>query len=52
VSPDKAASFRAAAAAAKVPLTEIGTISQGEGVRFLNAEMKPLVLSRLSYSHF
>jgi thiamine-monophosphate kinase len=52
VHPDKIASFRAAADAAKVPLAEIGKISQGEGVRFLNADMKPLVLSRLSYSHF
>ena len=52
VAPDKVASFRAAATAANVPLTDIGTISQGEGARFLDAENRPLALSRLSYSHF
>jgi thiamine-monophosphate kinase len=52
VAPDKAESFRAAAAAANVPLTEIGAISQGEGARFLDAENKPMPLKRLSYSHF
>jgi hypothetical protein len=36
----------------EVSVTEIGVISQGEGVRFLGADEKPLVLSRLSYSHF
>ena len=52
VTPDRAQSFRAAAAALKVPLTEIGGISQGEGARFLGADMQPMHLSRLSYSHF
>lgn len=52
VPPGKVESFRAAAAAANVGLTDIGAISQGEGARFLDAENKPLTLSRLSYSHF
>jgi thiamine-monophosphate kinase len=52
VDPNEVAGFRAAAAAVEVPVTEIGMISQGEGVRFLGADKKPLVLSRLSYSHF
>jgi thiamine-monophosphate kinase len=52
VSPDKVAVFCAAAAAVNVPLTEIGAISQGEGVRFIDAERKPMILTRLSYSHF
>jgi thiamine-monophosphate kinase len=52
VPPDKVESFCAAAAAANVPLTEIGVISQGEGARFLDAENKPMTLTRLSYSHF
>jgi thiamine-monophosphate kinase len=52
VSADKVEGFRTAAAAAKVPVSEIGVISTGEGVRFLDADKKPLVLSRLSYSHF
>jgi thiamine-monophosphate kinase len=52
VGADKVEGFRTAAAAAKVPVSEIGVISTGEGVRFLDADKKPLVLSRLSYSHF
>lgn len=52
VRPDKAESFCAAAAAANVAMSEFGTITQGEGVRFLGADRKPLVLRRLSYSHF
>lgn len=52
VSPDKVDGFRAAAAAANVLVTEIGIVSKGEGVRFLGADNRPLVLSRLSYSHF
>jgi thiamine-monophosphate kinase len=52
VAPEKVQSFLAAAAAVNVPLADIGAISQGEGVRFLDAENKPLALSRLSYSHF
>jgi thiamine-monophosphate kinase len=52
VSPDKIKGFRSAAAAVNVPLTEVGTISQGEGVRFLDTQGKPMVLNRLSYSHF
>jgi thiamine-monophosphate kinase len=52
VSPDKIEGFRAAADSVSVPLTEIGTVSQGEGVRFLDAQGKTMTLSRLSYSHF
>jgi thiamine-monophosphate kinase len=52
VSPDKVEGFRAAADSVSVPLTEIGTVSQGEGVRFLDAQGKKMTLSRLSYSHF
>jgi thiamine-monophosphate kinase len=52
VSPDKAERFRAAANAVNVPLTEIGTVSAGEGVRFLDADGKSMKLNRLSYSHF
>jgi thiamine-monophosphate kinase len=52
VAPDRVESFHAAAAAADVPVTEIGVTAKGEGVRFLDANRKPLMLSRLSYSHF
>jgi thiamine-monophosphate kinase len=48
----KAASFRAAARAAGVALTEIGEIKAGEGARFLAADGKPLIFKRASFSHF
>ncbi len=47
----KAASFRAAAQAVKVPVTEIGQIKAGEGVRFLQ-DGQPLTFQRTSFSHF
>ena len=48
----KADSFRAAAAAAKVQVTEIGAIEAGEGVRFLGADGRPLVFAHAAFSHF
>lgn len=52
VPPAKADSFRAAALAAKVAVTEFGTIETGEGVRFLDANGAPLAFKRASFSHF
>ena len=52
ISPDKLAAFAAAAASTKVPTTEIGVVSEGEGVRFLGVKGKPMQLSHLGYSHF
>jgi thiamine-monophosphate kinase len=52
VPPGKADSFRAAAQAANVPVSEIGVIAAGEGVRFLDAQGKPLTFKRTSFSHF
>jgi thiamine-monophosphate kinase len=49
---DKADSFGAAAKAAGVPVSEIGTISAGEGARFLSADGAPLTLVHASFSHF
>ncbi len=48
----KADSFRAAAKAAEVPVTEIGEIEAGEGVRFLGAGGQALSFKRASFSHF
>jgi thiamine-monophosphate kinase len=49
----KAPSFRRAATQAGVQVTEIGEITAGEGApRFIDADGKPVVLSRLSFSHF
>ena len=52
VPPHKADSFRAAAQAAKVPVTEIGEIEAGEGARFLGRRRPPLAFKRASFSHF
>jgi thiamine-monophosphate kinase len=52
VPPSRAASFRAAAQAVNVPVSEIGAIVAGEGARFLGAGGKPLVFKQASFSHF
>jgi thiamine-monophosphate kinase len=52
VPPAKAASFLAAAQAAKVSVSEIGTIAAGEGTRFLGTDGKALSFKRPSFSHF
>jgi thiamine-monophosphate kinase len=49
---EKAASFRTAAKAAAVPISEVGQIKAGEGARFIDASGKPLVFKRTSFSHF
>ena len=48
----KAASFRAAAQAAKVAVSEIGQIKAGEGARFVGAGGQALAFKRASFSHF
>lgn len=48
----KAESFRAAAKAAGVAVSEIGAIKTGEGARFVGAAGKPMVFKRPSFSHF
>jgi len=48
----KAESFRVAAQAAKVAVTEIGQIKAGEGARFLAADGTALAFKRASFSHF
>jgi thiamine monophosphate kinase len=52
VSADRADSFRAAARAAQVEVTEIGEISAGQGARFIDAEGQALTFSKLAFSHF
>ena len=52
VPPAKADSFRAAAAAASVPVSEIGRVVAGEGARFRGADGQPLVFDHASFSHF
>ena len=48
----KADSFRAAAKAANVPVTEIGGIVAGEGARVLGPDGKALAFKHASFSHF
>jgi thiamine-monophosphate kinase len=48
----QADSFRAAAQAADVAVTEIGQIAAGEGARFLGADGRALAFKRASFSHF
>jgi thiamine-monophosphate kinase len=52
IPPGKAGSFRAAAQAAQVPVTEIGVVAAGEDVRFLDTHGKPLSFKQGSFSHF
>jgi thiamine-monophosphate kinase len=52
VPPVKAESFRVAAKAANVAVTEIGEVKTGEGVRFMGQDGKPLAFKRASFSHF
>jgi thiamine-monophosphate kinase len=52
VPPDKADSFRAAAQAANVPVSEIGEIVAGEGARFLGKDGEALTFQQASFSHF
>jgi thiamine-monophosphate kinase len=48
----KGESFRAAAEAAGVPVTEIGRIAAGAGARFIAADGHALAFKRAAYSHF
>jgi len=53
VAPDHVVAFQAAAAAARVPVADIGRITAGHAPpRFLNPEGEPLTFSRAGYSHF
>jgi thiamine-monophosphate kinase len=50
---DKRDSLIAQAAAAGVPVTEIGRVESGEGrAKFLGADGRPLAFARASFSHF
>lgn len=48
----KTQSFRAAAQAANVPVSEIGEIVAGEGARFLGGDGEPLTFQHAAFSHF
>ncbi len=52
VPPHKADSFRSAALAAKVQVTDIGEVAAGEGAQFLGEDGQPLAFQHASFSHF
>ncbi len=52
VPPHKVDSFRSAALAVKVQVTEIGEVEAGEGVRFLADDGQALAFKRAAFSHF
>jgi thiamine-monophosphate kinase len=52
VATDKTDAFRAAAQAAKVPVSDIGEIVTGAGARFLSPGGEVFNFARASYSHF
>ncbi len=52
VPPDRAEDFKAAAKAAKVSVSEIGVIADGEGARFIGPDGEPLAFRNVSFSHF
>jgi thiamine-monophosphate kinase len=53
VAPDKVASFRAAAVAVGVLLSEIGQVIRGKGPpRFFGPDGKPMLFKQTSFSHF
>jgi thiamine-monophosphate kinase len=52
VPPGKADSFRSAAEAVKVQVTDIGEVEAGEGARFLGPDGQALAFQRAAFSHF
>jgi thiamine-monophosphate kinase len=52
LAPGQIVSFRAAAEAAHVPVTQIGTVRAGQGTHFRDAENKPMRFAKTAYSHF
>jgi thiamine-monophosphate kinase len=52
LAPHRLDAFRTAAGAVGVPVTEIGTVTTGEGARFLGPDRKALTFARPSFSHF
>ena len=52
VAPSRAGEVRALAGELAIPLTRIGRMRTGEGVRVLDKDARPLVLPRTGYRHF
>jgi thiamine-monophosphate kinase len=52
VSLERLVSFKRAAAAADVQVTQIGVTAQGEGAKFIGPDNRPMSFTRPAYSHF
>jgi thiamine-monophosphate kinase len=52
VAPERVASFQAAAAAAQVTVAALGTMRDGQGAHFRDADDKPMRFAKGAYSHF
>jgi thiamine-monophosphate kinase len=52
VAPERFVAFEAAAKAARVPVSRIGRVMGGRGVRFLGPGGKALTFAKASFSHF
>jgi thiamine-monophosphate kinase len=52
IAEDKIGKFRLAAAAAGVPIAELGRIVEGQGAAFIALDGTPLTFARASFSHF
>jgi thiamine-monophosphate kinase len=49
---DRCQAFRAAAATAGIPVTEIGRLETGRGIEISGLDGAPLTLERLGWDHF
>lgn len=52
IAPEHAEAFEAEARAAGIPVTPIGSMHQGSGVRILGTDGNPVDISRAGYDHF
>jgi thiamine-monophosphate kinase len=52
IAEERSAEFGRAAAAAGVPVTDVGRIVEGQGAAFVGSDGRPLTFARASFSHF
>ncbi|MCL4765281.1 MAG: thiamine-phosphate kinase [Hyphomicrobiaceae bacterium] len=52
IAPEHAAAFESAARSAGIPVTRIGSLREGSGVRVLGLDGQPLEIARPGYDHF
>lgn len=52
IAPEHAAGFEAAAQSAGIPVTRIGSLQEGSGVRVLDRDGQPLAIAHAGWDHF